>query len=132
MLKKKQKNKIKMMIEGDRKKRCRTDKLSNNKASALVLFARRRTKVRRVAKFVRSIKHNFFFNFMFFVFLKGSTGLIYLQNPLLYIVLYGLRFLQSLLQIEIINLMHFRSKETRTNLSAVFHTHRSKAFEKFC
>ena len=41
---------------GDRKKRCRTDKPSKNKASDLFLFTRRRTKVRRVARFVRSIK----------------------------------------------------------------------------
>ena len=41
---------------GDRKKRGRTDKPSKNKASVLFLFARRRTKVRRVARFVRSIK----------------------------------------------------------------------------
>ena len=45
---------------GDREKRCRTDKLSKIKASDLILLARRRTRVRRVAKFVRSIKHNFF------------------------------------------------------------------------
>ena len=48
---------------GDRKKRCRMDKLSKIKASDLVLLARRRTKVRRVAKFVRSIKHNSFHQF---------------------------------------------------------------------
>ena len=40
------------------------------KASNLVLLARRRTKVRRVAKFVRSIKHNFFINFVFWVFFR--------------------------------------------------------------
>mgnify|MGYP003307309031 CR=1 FL=1 len=77
---------------GDRKKRCRTDKLSKIKASDLILLARRRTRVRRVAKFVRSIKHNSFINFRFPVFLKGSIGLLNLQNPLLYLVLYGLRF----------------------------------------
>jgi len=54
------------LFSGDRKKRCRTDKLSKIKASDLILLARRRTKVRRVAKFVRSIKHNFFINYMFF------------------------------------------------------------------
>ena len=77
---------------GDRKKRCRTDKLSKIKTSDLILLARRRTRVRRVAKFVRSIKHNSFINFRFPVFLKGSIGLLNLQNPLLYLVLYGLRF----------------------------------------
>ena len=77
---------------GDREKRCRTDKLSKIKASDLILLARRRTRVRRVAKFVRSIKHNFFINFRFPIFLKGSIGLFNLQNPLLYPVLYGLRF----------------------------------------
>ena len=77
---------------GDRKKRCRTDKLSKIKTSDLILLARRRTRVRRVAKFVRSIKHNFFINFIFPVSLKGSIGLLNLQNPLLYLVLYGLRF----------------------------------------
>ena len=53
---------------GDRKKRCRTDKLSKIKASDLILLARRRTRVRRVAKFVRSRKHNFFINFRFSLF----------------------------------------------------------------
>ena len=74
-------------FSGDRKKRCRTDKLSKIKASGLILFARRRTRVRRVAKFVRSIN-----NFRISVFFKGSIGLLNLQNPLLYPVLYGLRF----------------------------------------
>lgn len=77
---------------GDRKKRCRTDKLSKIKASDLILLARRRTRVRRVAKFVRSIKHNFFINFRFSLFLRCSIGLLNLQNTLLYLVLYGLRF----------------------------------------
>ena len=76
----------------ERKKRCRTDKLSKIKVSDLILLARRRTRVRRVAKFVRSIKHNFLINFRFPVFLRGSIGLLNLQNPLLYLVLYGLRF----------------------------------------
>ena len=58
-------------FQGIGKKRCRTDKLSKSKALNLVLLARRRTKVRRVAKFVRSIKHNFFFNFRFFRVFKG-------------------------------------------------------------
>ena len=44
----------------------RMDKLSDNKAFALLSFARRRTKVRREAKFVHSIKHYFY---LFSVFL---------------------------------------------------------------
>ena len=79
-------------FSGDRKKRCRTDKLSKIKASGFILLARRRTRVRRVAKFGRSIKYNFFINFRFSVFFKGSIGLLNLQNPLLYSILYGLRF----------------------------------------
>ena len=52
---------------GDRKKRCRTDKPSKNKASDLFLLARRRTKVRRVARFVRSIKLVILNNLRFFI-----------------------------------------------------------------
>ena len=57
----------------------------------MILFARRRTKVRREARFIRSIKHENFTMIIFKIF-RGSTGFIYLQNPLLYIVLCGLRF----------------------------------------
>ena len=41
----------------------RMDKLSNNKASALLLVTRERTEIRRVAKFVYSIKHYSLFVF---------------------------------------------------------------------
>ncbi len=77
---------------GDRKKRCRTDKPSKNKASDLFLFARRRTKVRRVARFVCSIKLEILNNFCFFHCLRGSYRYLSYKNPLIYIVLCGLRF----------------------------------------
>jgi len=63
-------------IKSGEEKRCRTDKLSKTKASYLVLLARRRTEVRRVAKLVRSIKYIYSINLMVLIFLKGSTGLI--------------------------------------------------------
>ena len=43
----------------------RMDKLSDNKAFALLSVTRRRTKVRRAEKFVHSIKH-YFFCFVFY------------------------------------------------------------------
>ena len=49
-----------------------------------------RTKVRRAAKFVRSIKHKKFLISDFYSDLWGSA--VNLQSPLIYIVLYGLRF----------------------------------------
>ena len=105
---------------GDRKKRCRTDKLSKIKASDLILLARRRTRVRRVAKFVRSIKHNFFINFRFSIFLRGSIGLLNLQNPLLFPVLYGLRFFYIPL-FRHIAYHHHISTDLRTEFGSTVH-----------
>ena len=68
------------------------EQTEQNKASYLPLLAIKCTKVRRVARFVRSIKYNFFINFRFSIFLRGSIGLLNLQNPLIYIVLCYLRF----------------------------------------
>ena len=47
----------------------RMDKLSDNKAEALLSATGRRTGVRRVAKFVHSIKHYFIFAFGFLLLL---------------------------------------------------------------
>lgn len=51
----------------------RMDKLSNNKAKALLLSTRRRTKVRRVAKFIHSIKHLLGF-YAIYTFLTTPLG----------------------------------------------------------
>ena len=53
----------------------RMDKLSDNKASALLSATGRRTGVRRVAKFVHSIKHYYIFVF----------GLLLLLTPFIVI-----------------------------------------------
>ena len=59
---------------------------------SLVLLARRRTKVRRVARVVRSIKHKINNNFILLNILRGFCSFITCRNPLIYIVLCGLRF----------------------------------------
>ena len=63
-------------------------KPSKNKASDLFLFARRRTKVRRVARFVCSTKPKNS------IFIKNRTfiGFSTYKSPFIYIVLCGLRF----------------------------------------
>ena len=50
---------------------------------------RRRTKVRRVAKFVRSIKHIYYIKFLIYMYLKGILQASYtLQNSFSYILFY--------------------------------------------
>ena len=69
---------------------------------SLVSLARRRTKVRRVAKFVRSIKHKNQHQFPFFERFKGFRQVYDLSEPLvIYIVLCGLRFFYILFRNKI-------------------------------
>ena len=64
---------------------------------SLVLLARRRTKVRRVARFVRSIKHKINNNFVLFKYFKGFLQFYNLPKPLdLYCFMRSALFLQPL------------------------------------
>ena len=73
-----------------------------------------------MAKIVRSIKHNFFINFRFSVFFKGSIGLLNLQNPVLYPVLYGLRFFY----IPVSQIL-IRQHKTSISFICIFHKNKS-------
>ena len=65
---------------------------------SLVLPARRRTKVRRVARFVRSIKHKINNNFVLFKCFKGFLQFYNLPKPLgLYCFMRSALFLHTLL-----------------------------------
>ncbi len=55
---------------------------SKIKAEALVLFARRRTKVRREARFVRSIKRNISDNLILWDCFRGFCKYLPCTNPL--------------------------------------------------
>ena len=58
----------------------------------LFLFARRRTKVRREARFVRSIKHKILTIYVFWVVFRSSYKYLTCSNPSVYLVLCDLRF----------------------------------------
>ena len=66
----------------------RMDKLSDNKAFALLSVTRRRTKVRREAKFVHSIKHYFLSVFCFLLLLFDKMLFWGIKKPL-YMVFYA-------------------------------------------
>ena len=73
----------------------RMDKLSENKAFALFSVTRRRTEVRRVAKFVHSIKHNYSFTFGFLLLLIPFIVVAGILLPFVYRVLCALHIFNS-------------------------------------